>query len=69
MIARKYGFDRETLDRVRAAAAIGMPRPATDAGAFADEIVPVMVDGAPHLKDEGIRYDAIAREHRFRAGC
>ena len=57
MIARKYGFDRETLDRFaleshrRAAAA-------TDAGAFADEIVPVMVDGEPHLRDEGIRYDA-----------
>ncbi|WP_179504987.1 MULTISPECIES: acetyl-CoA C-acetyltransferase [unclassified Sphingomonas] len=57
MIARKHGFDRETLDRYaleshrRAAAA-------TKAGAFADEIVPVLVDGEPHLRDEGIRFDA-----------
>lgn len=57
MIARKYGFDRETLDRFaleshrRAAAA-------TEAGAFADEVIPVLVDGEPHVRDEGIRYDA-----------
>ncbi|MGR6330978.1 acetyl-CoA C-acetyltransferase [Sphingomonas sp. XXL09] len=57
MIATKYGFDREMLDRYaleshrRAAAA-------TEAGAFRDEIVPVMVDGEPHLRDEGIRADA-----------
>ena len=57
MIAKKYGFDRETLDRYaleshrRAAAA-------TDSGAFRDEIVPVMVEGEPHLRDEGIRADA-----------
>ncbi|MDQ1231519.1 acetyl-CoA C-acetyltransferase [Sphingomonas sp. SORGH_AS_0879] len=57
MIARKYGFDREVLDRFaleshrRAAAA-------TEAGGFADEIVPVLVDGEPHVRDEGIRYDA-----------
>ncbi len=57
MLARKHGFDRETLDRFaleshrRAAAA-------TDAGAFANEIVPVLVDGEPHVRDEGIRYDA-----------
>ena len=57
MLARKHGFDRETLDRFaleshrRAAAA-------TEAGAFADEIVPVLVDGEPHVRDEGIRYDA-----------
>ncbi len=57
MLARKHGFDRETLDRFaleshrRAAAA-------TDAGAFSNEIVPVLVDGEPHVRDEGIRYDA-----------
>lgn len=57
MLARKHGFDREMLDRFaleshrRAAAA-------TDAGAFANEIVPVLVDGEPHVRDEGIRYDA-----------
>jgi acetyl-CoA C-acetyltransferase len=57
MIARKYGFDRDRLDRFaleshrRAAAA-------TEAGAFANEIIPIDVDGAPHRRDEGIRFDA-----------
>ncbi|GGY91883.1 acetyl-CoA C-acetyltransferase [Novosphingobium colocasiae] len=58
MIAAKYGFDRETLDRFaleshrRAAAA-------TDAGRFDSQIVPLAtVDGGLHTKDEGIRYDA-----------
>ena len=61
MIARKYGFERETLDAYalqshrRAAAA-------TEAGAFDAEIVPLEIqtpDGhAMHTKDEGIRYDA-----------
>lgn len=57
MLAAKYGFDRETLDRfaleshLRAAAA-------TEAGAFRDEIVPLDVDGVPHLVDEGIRAGA-----------
>ncbi|MEH3123445.1 MAG: acetyl-CoA C-acetyltransferase [Sphingomonas phyllosphaerae] len=57
MIARKHGFDRVALDRFaleshrRAAAA-------TEAGAFDAEIVPVLVDGEPHVRDEGIRYDA-----------
>jgi acetyl-CoA C-acetyltransferase len=57
MMAKKYGFDRETLDRFaleshrRAAAA-------TKSGAFADEIVPLAVEGGAHTTDEGIRYDA-----------
>jgi acetyl-CoA C-acetyltransferase len=57
MVAAKYGLDKETLDRFaleshrRAAAA-------TQAGAFEKEIVPLDVDGTPHLTDEGIRYDA-----------
>ncbi|WP_414900024.1 acetyl-CoA C-acetyltransferase [Sphingomonas flavalba] len=61
MIARKFGFDRGTLDAFaldshrRAAAA-------TAAGAFADEIVPIPVeteDGTVlHRTDEGIRADA-----------
>ena len=62
MIADKYGFTREQLDRFaleshrRAAAA-------TDAGAFADEIVPLKVidpDGNEtlHTRDEGVRRDA-----------
>ncbi len=61
MIARKYGFDRDTLDRFaleshrRAAAA-------TLSNAFQKEIVPVAVSTAEgtvnHVRDEGIRYDA-----------
>jgi len=57
MLADKYALDRDTLDAYalrshqRAAAA-------TQAGAFADEIL--MVDGTsgPHAADEGIRFDA-----------
>lgn len=57
MIAQKYGFDRDTLDRFaleshrRAAAA-------TAAGAFDAEIVPLQVDGSLCTTDEGIRADA-----------
>ena len=57
MIARKYGFARETLDRFaleshrRAAAA-------TAAGAFEREIVPLAVEGGRHMRDEGVRADA-----------
>jgi acetyl-CoA C-acetyltransferase len=57
MIARKYGFDRETLDRYaleshrRAAAA-------TQNGAFRTEIVPLAIQGGVHERDEGIRADA-----------
>lgn len=57
LLAAKHGFDRDTLDRFaleshhRAAAAIA-------AGAFDSEIVPVDVDGEPHLIDEGVRPDA-----------
>ena len=57
MMARKYGFDRETLDRFaleshrRAAAA-------TQAGAFEREIVALAVEGGRHTRDEGVRADA-----------
>lgn len=57
MIARKYGFDRERLDRFaleshrRAAAA-------TQGGAFDKEIVALAVDGGLHTTDEGIRFGA-----------
>lgn len=61
-IADKYGFDRDTLDRFaleshRKAAA------ATEAGAFAAEIVPIRVLTADdeelvHDRDEGVRADA-----------
>ena len=61
MIAQKYRLDRVTLDRYaleshrRAAAA-------TLGGAFEHEIVPIPVTSpegiVPHVRDEGIRYDA-----------
>ena len=57
MIARKYGFSRDVLDQFaleshqKAAAAIA-------AGAFANEIVPLAVDGGTHTIDEGVRMDA-----------
>jgi len=62
MIARKYGFQREELDRFALRSherAIAAAR----RGDFADEIVAVEVagpDGArePHQVDEGIRFDA-----------
>ena len=57
MMATKYGFTREDLDRFaleshRKAAA------ATQAGAFDEEIVPLEVEGGEHRSDEGIRFDA-----------
>jgi acetyl-CoA C-acetyltransferase len=61
MLADKYRLSREDLDRFallshqRAAAA-------TEAGAFAAEIVPIAIETAEgseqHVRDEGIRYDA-----------
>lgn len=59
LIAEKYRFSREQLDRYalkshqRAAAA-------TNAGAFRAEIVPLEVNGESHVVDEGIRFDATA---------
>jgi acetyl-CoA C-acetyltransferase len=62
MIAEKYQFRKEELD----AFALDSHRKAaraTEAGAFADEIVPLPVAGEDgetrlHNRDEGIRYDA-----------
>lgn len=57
MIAAKYGFDREALDRYalqshqRAAAA-------TRAKRFASQIVPLETENGLHVTDEGIRADA-----------
>jgi len=60
MIARKYGFDRETLDRFallshqRAAAAIR-------AEVFDAEIIPIKIESPEgveqHVQDEGVRFD------------
>ncbi len=61
MIARNYGFDRETLDRF-ALESHRRAAVATRAGAFETEILPVPVETSdgirPHVQDEGIRYDA-----------
>ena len=62
MIAKKYGYGRERLDAF-ALASHQRAKAATEAGAFADEIVPVEVtlpDGTEtrHDVDEGIRFDA-----------
>jgi acetyl-CoA C-acetyltransferase len=62
MIAKKYGYTREMLDRY----ALGSHQKAiaaTRSGAFKAEIVPVpitLADGTPsvHEIDEGIRFDA-----------
>jgi acetyl-CoA C-acetyltransferase len=66
MIAQKYGFDREALDRF-ALRSHRLAAAATASGAFDREIVPVTMhtaDGAPgdgaHTIDEGIRFDATA---------
>ena len=61
MMARKYGFDRDRLDRYALESHRRAAR-ATEAGAFAAEIVPLAVetpDGIEqHVRDEGIRFDA-----------
>ncbi len=57
MIARKYGFDRETLDRF-ALESHRRAAQATEAGAFEAEIVPLAIEGGVHTRDEGIRADA-----------
>jgi acetyl-CoA C-acetyltransferase len=62
MIARKYGYDRGRLDEY-ALESHRRAKAATEAGAFADEIVAVEValpDGSTeiHRIDEGIRFDA-----------
>jgi acetyl-CoA C-acetyltransferase len=62
MIAQKYGFERTTLDAF-ALTSHQKAAAATDAGAFAAEILPLEIDDgqggkALHARDEGIRRDA-----------
>jgi acetyl-CoA C-acetyltransferase len=61
MVARKYGFDREALDRFALESHRRAAR-AAQSGAFASEIVPIPVETPQgihdHVQDEGIRYDA-----------
>ncbi len=66
LLAKKYGHQRERLDAF-ALRSHQLAAKATQAGAFAREIVPVAVrlaDGTAtdemHTQDEGIRYDATA---------
>ena len=57
MIAAKYGFDREALDRF-ALASHQKAAAAADRGAFRAEIVPLLTASGVHDSDEGIRRDA-----------
>ena len=65
MIARKYGLSRDELDAY-ALQSHQRARAATEAGAFAGEILAVRTrrageegeGGEPHVVDEGIRFDA-----------
>ncbi|MBA3055242.1 MAG: acetyl-CoA C-acyltransferase [Sphingomonadales bacterium] len=57
MIARNYGFDRETLDRFALESHLKASA-ATAAGAFEAEIVPLPIEGGMHTRDEGIREGA-----------
>jgi acetyl-CoA C-acetyltransferase len=59
MMAEKYGFKREELDRY-ALRSHQLAAKATEAGGFEAEIVPLAIDGpdGPHVRDEGIRFDA-----------
>ncbi len=61
MIARKYGFSRDDLDRF-ALESHRRGAAATQAGSFDAEIVPIAIEGENgpemHRQDEGIRFDA-----------
>jgi acetyl-CoA C-acetyltransferase len=57
MMADKYGFKRDELDRF-ALRSHQLAAKATEAGAFKDEIVPLAIEEGQHVRDEGIRYDA-----------
>ncbi|MBA3677618.1 MAG: acetyl-CoA C-acetyltransferase [Sphingosinicella sp.] len=57
MIAEKYGFSRDELDAFALSSHQKAAR-ATQCGAFADEIIPIEIEGGEHRSDEGIRYDA-----------
>ncbi|MCP3440750.1 acetyl-CoA C-acetyltransferase [Bradyrhizobium sp. CCGUVB14] len=57
MIAKKYGFDRLTLDRF-ALESHRRAAEATKSGAFQSEIVPLKIEGGEHTMDEGVRFDA-----------
>jgi acetyl-CoA C-acetyltransferase len=57
MMADKYGFKRDELDRF-ALQSHQLAAKATEAGAFKAEIVPLAIEEGQHVTDEGIRFDA-----------
>jgi acetyl-CoA C-acetyltransferase len=57
MLAEKYGFRREELDRF-ALRSHQLAAKATESGAFKAEIVPLAIEDGEHARDEGIRFDA-----------
>jgi acetyl-CoA C-acetyltransferase len=57
MMADKYGFKRDELDRF-ALLSHQLAAKATEAGAFRAEIVPLAIEEGQHVRDEGIRFDA-----------
>ncbi len=57
MLADKYGFNRDRLDEFALSSHQRAAR-ATQAKAFASEILPLRIEGGEHAVDEGIRYDA-----------
>ena len=57
MLAQKFGYDRETLDRFALQSHQRASR-ATASGAFAQEIIGLATANGLHLRDEGIRDDA-----------
>ena len=61
MMVKKHGFSKDDLDRF-ALASHQKARAATEAGAFANEIVPLEIETPEgpqlHRTDEGIRFDA-----------
>jgi acetyl-CoA C-acetyltransferase len=57
MIADKYGFDREALDRFALESHMRATI-ATQTGAFKNEILPIAIATGQHVHDEGIRRDA-----------
>jgi acetyl-CoA C-acetyltransferase len=57
MLAEKYGFSRERLDEFALLSHQRAAR-ATQAKAFANEILPIRIAAGEHTVDEGIRFDA-----------
>lgn len=57
MMVKKYNLNKQELDQFSLDSHLKAIE-ATNNGAFKNEIIGLDVDGAPHLVDEGIRFDA-----------